>query len=116
MLYMDVRYSGDATTADVASNGGACHLEPDLLLVENVVERGGLDAEGIARYGRLSTIVRWALEDPVDERERRRNEVIAQPDMQGNRNPFIDDEGLICRLYPVGWCRLPLYLPSVVRP
>jgi len=35
--------------------------------------------------------------------------------MQGNRNPFIDDEGLICRLFPVGPCR-PAYLPAVFRP
>ena len=38
--------------------------------------------------GTLEMYQRWNKEDPVDEEERRRNDVIA--DVQGNRNPFID--------------------------
>ncbi len=38
--------------------------------------------------GRLSVLLQWNLEDPVDEFEMNRNEVIYS--YQGNRNPFID--------------------------
>lgn len=116
IMYMDVRYEGGPTILDKPSGGGVCPNEPDLRLLESLPPSGGGGHNSDPIYSRVSTIVRWALEDPVDERERRRNEVIARPDMQGNRNPFIDDEGLICRLFPVGPCRPPLYLPSVVRP
>lgn len=36
--------------------------------------------------------MKWSKEDPVDERERQRNEVVYG--IQGNRNPFIDYPGL----------------------
>ncbi|MBK6767451.1 MAG: endonuclease [Ardenticatenales bacterium] len=115
LFYMDVRYDGGPTSA-VMPSAGACDDEPKLQLGENVPESsGGPPFDEIVRYGRLSTLVRWALQDQVDGRERRRNDIIGRRDMQGNRNPFIDDSGLICRMYPVGPCR-PLFLPSVVRP
>lgn len=34
----------------------------------------------------------WNNIDPVDENERRRNDIVEKE--QGNRNPFIDDPGL----------------------
>ncbi|MCK9537347.1 MAG: endonuclease, partial [Bacilli bacterium] len=44
---------------------------------------------GTAPYhGRLSVLLRWNKEDPVDNFERNRNEVIYG--YQNNRNPFID--------------------------
>ena len=39
-------------------------------------------------------MVRWSKLDPVDEIEIARNNAIAQPDVQGNRNPFVDYPGL----------------------
>ncbi|MEO8083647.1 MAG: endonuclease [Ardenticatenales bacterium] len=114
LLYMDVRYDGGPTAADTPRGGGVCHDEPDLQLVA-LPPRGGLLVKGEVRFGQLSTAVRWALQDRVDERESRRNDVIARRDMQGNRNPFVDDEGLICRVFPIGPCR-PAYFPAVFRP
>lgn len=40
----------------------------------------------------LNMLLRWAKNDPVDEKERSRNEAIYL--LQGNRNPFIDCPGL----------------------
>lgn len=39
-------------------------------------------------HGKLSTLLKWHEQDPVDEFERNRNNVIYK--LQGNRNPFID--------------------------
>ncbi len=42
------------------------------------------------------TLKRWHAEDPVDDRERHRNDVIEG--IQGNRNPFIDCPNLVGRI------------------
>jgi hypothetical protein len=38
--------------------------------------------------GILQTLIQWHRDDPVDDRERNRNDIIYP--YQGNRNPFID--------------------------
>jgi len=40
-------------------------------------------------HGKMSVLLEWHEEDPVDAREIRRNNIIFE-DYQGNRNPFID--------------------------
>ena len=51
-----------------------------------------VDITGTATYqptfGKLSTLIQWHLQDPVDAFEQNRNEVAFG--YQGNRNPFID--------------------------
>jgi endonuclease I len=69
LFYMDVRYEGESLD------------EPDLRLVDSVDTSGPL-------LGKLCTLYRWHRQDPVDDFERRRNEVIFV--LQKNRNPFID--------------------------
>jgi uncharacterized protein len=68
LMYMDVRYEGN----------GEINLE----LVDYTGTSG-------AKHGKLSTLLQWHLQDPVDEFEIRRNNVIYEK-YQGNRNPFID--------------------------
>ena len=72
IFYMATRYEGE---------GG----EPDLELAEELLPPD--DKRPL--HGKLSTLIVWHQEDPVDDRERRRNEVIYH--YQGNRNPFIDN-------------------------
>ena len=71
LFYMDVRYEG-------ASN------EPDLKLTDNL----NLINNNAAYIGRLSTLLVWHFLDPVDDKERLRNDRVQT--QQGNRNPFID--------------------------
>ncbi|MEG1415760.1 MAG: endonuclease [Clostridium sp.] len=70
LFYMAVRYEG--------TNG-----EVDLEL-NNVTNNGS-----IPFHGKLSTLIEWHNQDPVDAFEQRRNNII-YTNYQKNRNPFID--------------------------
>ncbi|MCB1559896.1 MAG: tandem-95 repeat protein [Xanthomonadales bacterium] len=76
VMYMAIRYEGGSHI-----NGAA---EPDLELTDNLNQVGG----SAPYMGKLSTLLQWSQQDPVDDRERERNLVIYS--FQGNRNPFID--------------------------
>lgn len=69
IFYMAVRYEGD-------------NAEPDLEVVDEV------NTYPDPEHGKLSTLMAWHAQDPVDDFEMNRNEVIYG--YQGNRNPFID--------------------------
>lgn len=73
ILYMAVMYQDILVLTD----------DLDLLLDES----NHYLPEG-ARMGQLTLLLKWHKEDPVDDFERNRNEVIYEA--QGNRNPFID--------------------------
>lgn len=47
--------------------------------------------------GDLPTLLKWNLEEPVSATELYRNEVVA--DIQGNRNPFIDNPHFACAIF-----------------
>ncbi|WP_172594337.1 endonuclease [Mariniphaga sediminis] len=74
LFYMAVRYEGDGD-------------EPDLELVDTV-NTFDLNESGKGYMGKLSTLLEWNKEDPVDSFEIHRNDVIYS--YQKNRNPFID--------------------------
>lgn len=67
---MAVRYEGDSGELD--------------LELSNYVNNGSSPY-----HGKLSTLLQWHQQDPVDDWERNRNNVIYES-YQGNRNPFID--------------------------
>ncbi|MCB8964863.1 MAG: endonuclease [Bacteroidales bacterium] len=71
MFYMAVRYEGDVSG------------EPDLELVDYITSPTTNPI-----FGKLSTLLQWHIDDPVDDFERHRNEVVYS--YQENRNPFID--------------------------
>jgi endonuclease I len=73
IFYMAVRYTGRPT------NEAALFLTDVLLQISSATNL----------MGRLSTLLQWHLNDPVDENERRRNDLIYLY-YQFNRNPFVD--------------------------
>ncbi|MEN8006962.1 MAG: endonuclease [Candidatus Krumholzibacteriota bacterium] len=85
-FYADVRYAGDA---------GA---EPDLILTDNpsliLVTSGNAS---VGYMGLLQTLIQWHNEDPVDDRERNRNDIVHA--YQGNRNPFIDHPEFVAFIF-----------------
>jgi endonuclease I len=85
-FYADVRYAGDAGS------------EPDLILTDNaslILVTGG--NASVAYMGLLETLIEWHNADPVDDRERNRNDVIYT--YQGNRNPFIDHPEFVAMIF-----------------
>lgn len=79
MFYMATRYEGE--------NG-----DPDLELVDYT----GTSTD-TPFFGKLSTLLQWNTEDPVDEFEQNRNEVVYS--YQGNRNPFVDHPEFVKAIY-----------------
>lgn len=91
MFYMDVRYEG-------GTHGVTGAAEPDLRLTDNasLIQPTSGNAS-VAYMGLLSVLLQWHQQDPVDEAERLRNEVIYS--YQKNRNPFIDHPQWAACLY-----------------
>ncbi len=71
IFYMAVRYEGEKG-------------EPDLHIVDYTEENPDKDPQ----IGKLSTLLEWNQDDPVDAFELHRNDVVYS--YQQNRNPFID--------------------------
>ena len=82
MFYMDVRYAGEF------------EKEPDLALADDV----GSIVSGNPFMGRLATLLLWHRNDPVDDAERRRNDLIFER-YQHNRNPFVDHQEWVDLIY-----------------
>ncbi|MBN1927435.1 MAG: endonuclease [Prolixibacteraceae bacterium] len=83
LFYMAVRYEGDGS-------------EPDLELVD-AVNTDMLNEPGKGYFGKLSVLLQWNEEDPVDSFEIRRNDVIYS--YQHNRNPFIDHPEFVTQIW-----------------
>jgi endonuclease I len=73
IFYMATRYEGFGT-------------EPDLEVVDYIPTKSEYN-EPI--HAKLSDLIQWHLDDPVDDWERNRNNIIYNK-YQKNRNPFID--------------------------
>lgn len=96
MFYMDVRYEGDTGN------------EPDLILTDDpflIQSSQTGDNEPVAYMGLLSTLLAWHEADPVDDDERRRNDVVQQ--YQHNRNPFVDHPEWVDLLFDDGVTAAP---------
>ena len=82
IFYMATRYEGE--------NG-----EPDLEIV-NYLPTDNDTPEPI--YARLNTLLQWNIDDPVDDWERNRNNIIYY-NYQHNRNPFIDHPEYVAEIW-----------------
>ena len=79
MFYMATRYEGE-------------NDDPNLELVDYT----GTETK-TPFFGKLSTLMEWNEEDPVDDFERNRNEVVFS--YQGNRNHFVDKPEFVNAIY-----------------
>jgi len=75
IFYMAIRYEGEGD-------------EPDLEVVDSVYNWSVSDPTR-PYHGKLSSLLQWHANDPVDDWERSRNDKI-YTNWQHNRNPFID--------------------------
>eukprot|EP00128_Syssomonas_multiformis_P009627 Colp12_sorted_trinity150504_noHs@8742 len=75
IFYMATRYNG---------NQPSSNNMPALQLVDRVISQS--DTSGT--FGKLCDLYKWHFQEPVDQREKTRNEKIYK--WQANRNPFID--------------------------
>ncbi len=66
---------------------------PELSLVDVT----GSNSPATFQMAQLSLLVKWHVDDPVDAFETNRNEVIYSK--QGNRNPYIDHQEFVCRVW-----------------
>lgn len=89
LFYVDVRYEGDAVN------------ELDLILTDNTA----LINSATNLMGRLTTLLRWHLQDPVEPSEARRNDLVQQL-FQHNRNPFVDHPEWVQMLWAGTYPRL----------
>ena len=80
IFYMAVRYEGGSD-------------EPDL----EVVDYFPYKYSNEPLHAKLSSLLQWHLDDPVDSWERNRNDIIH--DYQNNRNPFIDRPEFAARIW-----------------
>ncbi|TQV77239.1 PKD domain-containing protein [Aliikangiella marina] len=85
LLYMAVRYDG-------GTHGITGFSEPDLRLTDDraLIEQSNTGSNiSVAYMGLKTVLLQWHNDDPVDDMERRRNDIVYS--YQGNRNPFIDN-------------------------
>jgi len=81
LFYMAVRYEGE--------NG-----EPNLELIDYLPNDNNLSDPV---HAKLSDLIAWHLADPVDNAERKRNNIIYS--FQNNRNPFIDYPEFVLKVW-----------------
>jgi endonuclease I len=103
LFYMDVRYEG-------GTHGTTGAQEPDLRLTDDVnlidASNTGSNTTGIAYMGRLSTLLQWHNDDPVDSKEIAHNNAVFL--YQGNRNPFVDNPQWVACLFQNNCVRVRL--------
>ncbi|NLD26801.1 MAG: hypothetical protein GX661_05515 [Acholeplasmataceae bacterium] len=92
-------YPGDEDRGDIARAVFYMNTRWDLKIDGNI--------------GNLQVFIKWHNEDPVDDFERNRNEVIYQN--QGNRNPYVDHPELVDEIYGVYQAKqVKRYQPQII--
>ncbi|MBL8753216.1 MAG: endonuclease [Planctomycetes bacterium] len=102
MFYMDVRYEGGTHSTTGAT-------EPDLRLTDdlNLIDASATGSNiNLAYMGKLTTLLQWHNEDPVDAKELAHTNAVFTH--QGNRNPFVDHPEWVACLYQGACTRVRL--------
>ncbi|MBE9468039.1 MAG: endonuclease [Bacteroidetes bacterium] len=94
IFYMATRYEGEW-------NATAGVNEPDLEAIDYLPAD---DNSKLPELAKLSDLLLWNEQDPVNDFERNRNEVVYG--YQGNRNPFIDHPEWVCEIF-TSTCETP---------
>ncbi len=91
IFYMDVRYEG-GTHSETGAD------EPDLIVTgdRSLIVSTNTNRD-VGHMAMLSVLLQWHADDPVDEDEQFRNDIVYQ--YQGNRNPFIDQPEWVTMLF-----------------
>jgi hypothetical protein len=82
---MAVRYDGDDGVTDLELVDLSPDEDPTCCIVGEFLNSC---SKRKCKLGQLSSLMRWHVEDPPDDEERARNDLVEA--RQGNRNPFID--------------------------
>ncbi len=96
MLYADVRYEG-------GNHGISGAAEPELILTDEtaLISASATGSnEAVAYMGARTVLLEWHVQDPVDDVERDRNDIVFN--FQGNRNPFVDHPEWVSLLFGGG--------------
>lgn len=95
LFYMATRYEGEAG-------------EPDLELTETLLGSG----DKSPLHAKLSVLLTWHQQDPVDAYEQTRNDIIYG--YQGNRNPFIDHPEYVASIWGEPTTPLPSFTSNPI--
>ncbi|WP_420315846.1 endonuclease [Ekhidna sp.] len=95
LFYMATRYEGEAG-------------EPDLELTETLLT----SSDKSPLHAKLSVLLTWHEQDPVDAYEQTRNDIIYG--YQGNRNPFIDHPEYVTSIWGSGTPTTPGFTSTPV--
>jgi endonuclease I len=88
LFYMATRYNGDNANEPMLTLGDVAPI-----------------MTGCYCMGNLATLLEWHLIDPVDDKERLRNDkIFYTAGYQGNRNPFIDHPEWVCLIFGGAAC------------
>ena len=100
---LDLELTDDVSLIDASKGvyGGLKPSDEKINAMSNESDRNKVNQRTYRQdaiyIGRLNTLLKWAYEDPVDERELSRNDEIYS--VQHNRNPFIDHPEYVYYLY-----------------
>ena len=84
-------YGGTSIRGECARIIFYCMLVDDRLVLSNSTGNSGNN------MGKLDDLVQWSCENPVNDREKRRN--VGGQYLQGNRNAFVDHPEYVCKIW-----------------
>ena len=96
VFYMALKYRYYEEGNDILTEGPSIRLSDDAIKIDSTIIPSDTKDNSI-EFGKLSTLLKWNEEDPVNENEMIRNNIVYN--LQGNRNPFVDYPNLANLLF-----------------